>query len=252
MGEKKYDLSRMPNDTTPFVDWDLERPDAALDRLCQSVNAHVVLRSDDVAAIYPDGFGADMPNLPSSSASQAFEFGVVPGKVSVTTAPFTWQLDFELQPVGLELDGSIVLPNELSYTPKIPHGWLDASNPEEFPGIPEEHRPYAIESVFRWYKIVPPKGRMPIAGTEITSIDQLLPLLENQIDEAEIRVEDKAKVKGKVLKHKRQKLAAQVWGWFYNEGGTARTMSPSSATTRRRTRSWSTASRSRSTTNAAW
>lgn len=220
MGEKKFDISRMPNDTNPYVDWDLERPDAALDQLCQAVNAHVVLRSDDVAAIYPDGFGTDLPKIPSSSLSEAFEFGVIPGAVGITTSPFAWQFDFKLEPVGLDTDGSIVPIQQLSFTPKTEHGWYD-SNPPEFAGLKQGVRKLAQATVFKWYRIVPPSGKMPIANMEIESIKQFLPLLENQLEYAKLSVEERAlSNKVRMLDSDRTRLPAQVFGVFYDEEGT--------------------------------
>lgn len=222
MAERRYDLSRMPNDALPYTSWDIDRPDAALDRLCQSVNAHVVLRADGVAAIYPDGFGANLPAIPSSSSSEAFEFGVTPGRVSISTAPLICEFDFNLEPVGLDVDGSVVPIDALSYKPRLRFGWYDAVDPYEFPGLPDKVRKLAVLSVFRWYRIVPPKTVVLAGGQKVNpvSIRQFLPLLENQLAYAPLTVEQKAKnTKDRILDTDRERLPRQVFGKFYDEGG---------------------------------
>lgn len=224
IGESRFDISHVPNEVYPFVEWDLERPDAAIDELCKSVNCHVVLRTNDVATVYRDGFGGDLPKLPSSSQGEGYDFGTIPGAVGVVTAPFRWQLDLPLVPVGLDLDGKIKRIDKLSYKPE--GGWTNVGDPVELPGVKpppgrkrEVVRKLAEQTVFRWYAIRLPNGlkKMPETKLRIRSVNQLLPVLDNQLDTEEF---DRADIllnveneEGKVRK------PAQVYGLFYDETG---------------------------------
>ncbi|MCR9292900.1 MAG: hypothetical protein NXI32_09285 [bacterium] len=225
MGEKRFDVSRMPNDTYPFVDWDVERPDAALDQLCQMVGAHVALRVDDVPAIYQDGIGFDLPNIPSSSASKGFNFGVVPGKVGVLSAPFEWQMDFKLLPVGQDVDGTIKDIYKLSYAPKPKQiakqkltGWL-FSHPDVMQGVPERVRKYAEKSVWKWFKIVKPDIEvMPMTNIPLHSTRQLV-FLDHQLDFEHLEIEQRvARKNGWFDMTGRVRRRPEVFGKFSDNG----------------------------------
>jgi hypothetical protein len=153
LGEEDYDLRQMPDDVYPPVDWDVERVDSALDELCRSVGSHVVLRHDDRVAIYFEGRGMGLPALPSSSEGVSYDFGAIPGHVAIVSAPMQWQLDFDLVPVGLDVDNKIKPIDALSYRP--PRGW----EYEDFPdctNVDIRVRRLARETVWRWYRVIPP------------------------------------------------------------------------------------------------
>jgi hypothetical protein len=162
MGDSRYDVRQVPVDTFPYIDWDLTTPDAALTQICDAINCHVCLGFDDVVRIVPDGVGADLPDLPSSSSSVGLDVGVRPGKVGVASGLMRWQFDFPLTPVGLDVDGKVKPIDELSYRPKSKSGKPLSKTPWE--GVdPVEMwceqtvdtalRKLAVETVWRWYRI---------------------------------------------------------------------------------------------------
>lgn len=209
MGEKNYDVKKMPNDTYPYIDWTLMTPNAALEQLCQIVNCHVCLNEQDKVVIWPDGLGKDLPALPSSSQGITFDCGVRPGVVNAVSAPAVWQLNFDLLAVGLDVDNKIKPVWELSYIPEFERDdgtkiktW--AYEPPPFMGVAKEFRKLAQETVWRWYQILPPgwveidgQGKakirkeggmqeMPWAKESIKSVRQFFPLLDHQLDYAQI------------------------------------------------------------------
>lgn len=224
LGEKRFDLRAMPNNSFPHVDWDMQRPDAALDEVCKSVNCHVVLRFDDTPAVYRDGFGDELPALPSSSQGEGYDFGVLPGQVGVASAPMMWQLDLPLLPVGLDLDGRIKRIDRLSYRPS--EGWANAGDPAYLQGVrtPEGSdknvvRKLAAKTVYRWYAISLPEGlkKMPTTGIAVKSVRQLLPVLDHQLDVEEFDRADSLLSPSQDLGKVRKPV--QVYGLFYDESG---------------------------------
>lgn len=221
MGERKYDISKMPNDILPFIEWDMETPDAALDQLCQLVNSHVCLRSDDTAAIYRDGEGNDLPNIPSSSFSDGLDFGEKPGMCGVASAPFQWQVDLTLTPVGLDKDDIIKPIKDLSYMPK--GGWGDVEV-TEMEDVEKKYRKIAKETVWRWYLIGRPESMetMPMTKEKLRSVDQFFPLLDHQLDYTRLSQEQKIgrKNEGRIDAAAIARKPRQVFGVFYDEDGT--------------------------------
>lgn len=221
MGERKYDISKMPNDILPFIEWDMETPDAALDQLCQLVNSHVCLRADDTAAIYRDGEGNDLPNIPSSSFSDGLDFGEKPGMCGVASAPFQWQVDLTMTPVGLDKDDIIKPIDSLSYMPKGGWGPVEVTEMED---VEKKYRKIAKETVWRWYLIGRPEGMeiMPLTKEKLRSVDQFFPLLDHQLDYTRLSQEQKIarKNEGRIDAAAISRKPRQVFGVFYDEDGT--------------------------------
>lgn len=243
MGEKNPNVKQMPNDLYPHFDWtDPVAPNVALDQLCQVVNCHVVLTEKDTAAVYPDGYGKDLPQLPNTSRGVSFDFGAGPGKVTMLSAPVKWQLNLDLVAVGLDKDNTIKLLNDLSYTPELEDGkraW-DKETPPLFLNVEKKYRKLAQESVWKWYQILPPgwakfnKGtntyeikpvdnsflKMPGTNLSITSVRQLFPILDHQLDYQKMSQTDKTRVDAKELDPLLQaRKPAQVLGFYYDGQG---------------------------------
>ena len=230
MGEKKFDVSRMPNDVYPFIDWNMDNPAAALEALCQSVNAHVCLGYDDIVYIFKDGEGKDMPALPNSSSGVGFDFGTLPGKVGCASSLASWQFDFPLYPVGLDVDGSIKLIDDLSYRPKDEFGGWRYVIPETMNGLQDnqetrvDERKLAKESVWRWYAVGLPLGLtiMPRSKEKLETIQQLFPLLDRQLEFEQLTDLQQVKLGSSAYdKDVRQRRPQQVWGQFAGEDGRA-------------------------------
>jgi len=235
-GETNYDLSRVPADVLPYVNWDMTRPDQALDELCKTAQCIPVLE-DDRAVVYPDGVGGDLPKIPSSSVGEAFDFGVRPARVGVATAPMQWEFDMYLEPYGRELDGSYVPIDELSYRPK--GGWIKAGSPTNLQNftlnikreIKVRRRGRAVrrvvtteldletvkryaQSVYRVFRIRRPDyDEMPLTNLPLVAESQLR-FLDNQVDTAVVKASGYASENQPV-----RRKDAQVFGQFYDEAG---------------------------------
>lgn len=238
LGEKKgtYDISKMPNDVYPYVDWNYGFASAALESLCQMSNSHICLCHDDKIRIFRDGVGNELPAIPSSNSSVGFEFGHRPGYVGVASGLFRWQFDFELEPVGVDADNSIKPIDELSYAPKAKDeagneiegtvDWGEATF-TTMAGVRADCRRLAVESVWRWYRIkLDPrldkeKPKMPHINEPIYSIEQLLPLLSEQLEYVPLHgLQLLEFVKGSYDETSRERKPAQIWGLFATPDGT--------------------------------
>lgn len=233
MGDKKFDVSKMPNDTFPFIDWDLKTPASALQELCDSVGAHVCLGHDDVARVFRDGEGQEIPNVPSSSFGKGFDFGAQPGKVGIATGNMQWEFDFPLVPVGLDVDAKIKSIYELSYMPS--GGWGGCTPPfmssvnggiDRVTGRPKSlgnQLKLARETVWRWFKIDKPYNlsKMPLTDEKLETVDQLFPLLDYQLEYEEISTVQKVSLGDTAYDPENLNRKPQlVWGQFYDESGT--------------------------------
>lgn len=207
MGEKRYDVSRMPNDLYPEINWDMETPASALDALCSSVGAVLVPRLNDTFAIWPLGVGAQLPKELGADFKQSIDFAEVPDYLGFAAGPTTWQKTLELwKPVGIEPSGKIVPIDELSYRP--PNGWK-YENPSTFAGVADkEARKLALASVFKWYQIKLPI-ELPGIKEPVKLIDELLPLLDYQLEKEIVLGEEKRK-------------AAVVYGLYFDRGDIGR------------------------------
>jgi hypothetical protein len=218
LGEKRYDVSRMPNQLQPEIHWDMENPAAALEALCTAVGAVVCPRLDDTFAIYPVGVGAVLPKLPGSESKEAIDFAEVPDSIAFAAGPTAWQKSLELfQPVGIEASGKVVPINELSYKPD--HGW-EYENPNAFASIKDkETRKLAQMSVWKWYQIRMPiklpflkakrRGGSEYEFREVKTVQEILPILDFQ-------------VAWETVLGVRQRVKPVVYGLYFDRGDTGR------------------------------
>lgn len=217
MGETDavLNLNRQAGEETPEVDWDYERPVEALASLCDRTGHIVVLGLDNRVYIFQKGFGSQLPtgNL-TIEAQQTFDPPEAPAAIVVVGAATRFQVDLELEPVGKEIDGTVKPILELSYAPKDANGkptW--AFNDYVYMmTVDPKWREIARESVWRWYRVKSfdrssgGPGPYTLPGTggkiKITSIDEILPLLDVQVET--YQNEDRKKVP----------RPAWVWGKF--------------------------------------
>ena len=177
--EIDYDLSRIPNDLRPALNWDYKPPAAALGELCDIIGAVVVLRLDNTVAVVPCGAGADLPlSLDLQSGSQVADFPAIPSKIAVVGAVTRYQADFPLLAVGWERDNSIAPLEQLSYKPK--DGWerVDLGQWNMLGDPAQKNR--AEQSVFRWYQLDPARIPLIPGFGKIDELRQILPLNTEQ------------------------------------------------------------------------
>lgn len=181
MGETQYDLSQMPNVARPEIEWDFTLPAEALARLCDSLGCRVALGIDNRVRIVRLGVGGSLPEYPILDGDLGLDPPDPPERLAIVGDRIRWQGDFELEAVGLEVDGEVKPIDSLSYSPKIAEGvrWYD---PDHFQDVTDlKARRVARESVFRWYRIKTP-FRLPNWKEKITSLDRILPLDSKQIE----------------------------------------------------------------------
>lgn len=201
MGERRYDVSRLPNETFPEFLWEAANPAQELARLCDHFSCRVVLGLDNRVRLWPIGKGRDLPaNGKEMNVGFGVESKLKPDEIKVVGGPTLVQAKLELEAVGLETDGRVRLIDDLSYKPAV--GW-EAEDPRFFTGVTGtfkrdkkdvEHRELALQSVFRWYRM---KGhavtglKVPGAVRKLNDVDQLLPindhLIETEVDPSGVR-----------------------------------------------------------------
>lgn len=211
LGERGYDVSQLPNDARPEVDWDREYPAQALQALVEPLGCRIVLRLDNRVQICRTGVGAALPlDEDVVENSLTIDPPERPDALLFIAGPSYYQAEFVLEPVGKDMDGVIKYIGDLSYKPA--GGWHRASAPYFADVVPDRARRLAMETVYRWYRIdvtQNPDGTGPFelpGYGEIVYMDQLLPL-DDLLNES---VED--------VDGNHSWLNASVFGTFWDEG----------------------------------
>ena len=157
MGEQGCDVSALPNEFRPQVDWEVESPARAMENLCEELGCRVVLGPlTNRVKLCKVGVGAQLPNGPIAERSGTIDPPERPDELIVAAGPTRHQVDFFLEAVGLETDGSIKPIAELSYRPDktaTDGGWskIDLAT---FEGVSDDdHRQLAKATVFKWHRV---------------------------------------------------------------------------------------------------
>lgn len=180
MGEYSYDVSGLPIEPRPFIDWNVTNPAEALAALCDTLNCRVVLSlANEMVKIVKVGTGADLPNGPITQGGETIDSPEMPSQIAIVTAPVRYQCDFMLEAVGLDTDGKIKAIDSLSYKP--PGGWgIEAVEDGEFYNVLDKkgkrEQALARQSVYRWYRILD-SFQVPGYGL-IEDRRQVLPLFD--------------------------------------------------------------------------
>jgi hypothetical protein len=131
--------------------------------LVESHRCQVVLKLDDTVSIQP--ITDDEPTTAADGNVQwdslAVETVEQPGGIVFVGAPSQYQLDFELEAVGVDVDGSVRPIGELSYRPDIAgaaSAWSLIDLPFFNSLVDRLQRQLARESLFRWYRVKAAQG----------------------------------------------------------------------------------------------
>jgi hypothetical protein len=180
MGEIGYDVSDLPDDTRPEIDWDYANPAEALSQLCDPLGCVVVLNPlTDRVSIARIGVGAHLPTTDLVSGSLVADPPDPPRRLVAAIAPTSYQRDFDLEPVAEETNGKIVPLDKASYKPAT--GWAYADL-DEFSDLSEpKAKPFAERSVFKWFRIKTP-FTLPDVTDPIEDLRRILPLHQFQND----------------------------------------------------------------------
>ncbi|QDT94353.1 hypothetical protein [Gimesia algae] len=191
MGEKNYDTrdlldlekkQALPyrNQIFPEVHWDRIPPAQALNELVTLLGYRVCLGWDDRVRIRKYGEGALLPTEDLMSSGFEANLPETPDSVTVLGGISMHEALWELEPVGLDLDGDWRPLYHLSYTPKNEEGVLDWSiSPpptlsmirSKFDEIKYDKKPsdaeykkrkdqyaLAVETVYKCYRLKYPAG----------------------------------------------------------------------------------------------
>lgn len=183
LGENGFDVSALPRNPRPEVDWDYTRPAEALAAICDQFGCMVCLGLDNRVKIARRGHGARLPTADIIDGSSVSDPPDPPGRLVVVGGRTRYQHDFKLEAVGLEADGAIVPIDRLSYVPKW-RGWKTWAfcDAQHFTSVADvKKRGLAIKSVFRWYRIKPP-FRLPGVDDRVNDLDRILPLENEQVE----------------------------------------------------------------------
>lgn len=188
MTEMSYDVSVLPTDYYPEVDWIYDRADLWLHDLCESCGCDVSLNLDDTVSIVRLGEGNLLPTngdllTPSITANPPEG----PDALAVVCNETQYQSRLKCQAVALETNNQIVPVEDVSYWPS--GGFADLSDVSYLQtlrnnGCSEEQISCAKRSLFKWFQVVSQANgsqTVPGYGT-IDSITQILPLNNYQLE----------------------------------------------------------------------
>lgn len=188
MGVRGADLGRMPDEARPFVDWDVTNPASALAGLADACGCAVVYKPGGRVSVEPIGVGRMLPlNGYTASGDAGYDPPELPLGIEFVAGATMYQVDLELEAVGEDVNGEIKLLDDLSYKPKK-KPWSEIVVPECM-DVEKKFRDLAQKSVYKMYRIKAPEylpGIEKKKQNKIQSIDELLPLLGNQVEADEM------------------------------------------------------------------
>ncbi len=209
MGETGFDVTALPLEPRPEVEWRSSNPADALASLVSEYGCDVALIDDDVV-IVKVGEGEGLPTLADSyDVTVAGDFAQLPGRIVVETGPVLYESAFLLEAVGRQPDGTIVPIEDLTYKPVS--GWGFAADGYFLNVTGNHNRSLAAADVYKLYRIKDVvdgggvNGLNPIGYSEtlfdVQEIEQLLPLRSTLAKQAYasggIAIEQSAYVEGR-------------------------------------------------------
>ena len=167
MDEAGYDVSALPDDSRPGINWSHATPALELSSLCQKFGCIITLGVDNIVRVCRLGIGALLPdNGLQTNGGYSVDVAERPSAMRVIGGPTRFQAKIELEPVGRDVDGSIQPVEDLSYRPAT--GW-ESEAPGVFGGMTDpEERELAQETVYRLYRI-----KLPIEIPEYEAVDSI-------------------------------------------------------------------------------
>lgn len=188
MKESSYDVSVLPTDAFPIVEWEEETAAQALEQLCEEFGCHVVINLLDEVVVCKVGVGALLPaNLAILAGSGALDIPEIPDTITVVSAPTRIQDDLPLVPMAMEVDGTIVPLAKVSYLQNVT---IDHNDLEYMHFITDPLCNRAARaSVFRLYQVGTPLQLSILSedGTQVDTITiedilEIAPLEDSQCD----------------------------------------------------------------------
>jgi hypothetical protein len=182
MGEQRFDVSQLPNEARPEVDWDYILPSEALAQLCDQLGCVIILGLNNRVSIQRKYVGAQLPVPGITQGDLALRPPDPPGRIIVTGARSRFQAELPLRAVGKDTDGSVKPIEELSYRPEGGWGFSDL---QDFSGMSDPTaKKLAQESVYRWFRVEAP-FKLPNLRGEVDDVRRILPLETVQVEKWE-------------------------------------------------------------------
>lgn len=208
MGETSFDVSQMPSDVYPAVEWDRQNPAMALQEIAEQCGCVIVLRLDNSVMLAREGLGGALPLGARLEDSLGIEIPQVPDAIRLVGGRVRYQKRLTMRPVGLETDGTIKPIDDLSYKPVV--GW-GSQDPFSFANVSNDAtRNLAKKSVWRWYQFYIDEGYeltgFPGWNGTVRKAAQILPLDNEQVETVE-------------HEGRQTRKPAQVFGKFYKRDG---------------------------------
>lgn len=154
-----FDVSALPNDSSPEVIWDYATAADELQRLVSQLGCRVVRELTGRVVIARLGEGKSLPSAPNLQLDYSLDPANLPAKVKLVAAPTEWEKEYELEAVAEEHPGGkYVALDSVSYRPA--NGW-EEEDPDGLWSLEEEDNPVTTPtdrdlgtaSVFRAYRI---------------------------------------------------------------------------------------------------
>ena len=214
MGEQRYNLSGMPNDQRPEVEWEYENPAQALAAICDQLGCRVVLKLDDSVSIEKAGSGAPLPTGGDvRSNTLALDPPERPDAIVIVAGRSRFQVDMKLEPVVEDVDLVVKPIEQLLFQPR--GGWKNFS--PDMVGAGDAVADWYRRTVFKWYRIKPPI-EFP-DGEKVNDVNAVLPLEKVQVVRERVFVRPGQFEEGKPL-------PAWVYGKFWSEDDDAEPADP--------------------------
>ncbi len=184
MGEPQFDVSGLPDNARPEVNWVAANPANELANLCDTLGCRVALGLDNRVSTPRTGVGANLPVSLAINEGFGIDPPNRPDKFKISCGPNVYQNRWHLEAVGRDADGSVKPIDDLGYKPT--DGWGSEfayyfDGTKAFGGnTAEQNRLLAVETVYRWYRIKQQADASTIVPghSEAVKIFQVLPLLD--------------------------------------------------------------------------
>lgn len=187
MGEVNFDVSQLPDNVYPPVDWDRTNPAYALQEICGQTGHRVVLRLNSTVLLARQGVGGFLPVPKRTEDSKSIQSSGAPRAVKLVCGANKYQFDIPLEAVGKDTDGTFKAIADLSYAytggiSNLQTGFPNFSRLQSSPSTQK----LAKETVYRCYR---PKMRTASGGPltipgyalNVYNLRQILPLIPSQL-----------------------------------------------------------------------
>ena len=177
MGVTNFQVTSLPNDARPNIDWDYANPAQELARLCDDLGCRIVpQRSTGQWQIVITGEGATLPDqYPWQDAGDGIDPKELPDYIKIIPAPIRYQVTLELEPIGKETDLSWKPLRQLSYAPDpqgVNNGYGFGDDYQQMSGISNQRfllpdgsrispQELALQSVFRCWRVADEPATQP-------------------------------------------------------------------------------------------